>query len=52
MSAVLVKSYLSIKEKINKLEAQLGEVSNTVFKETAAKIKLPGKENFNELLQF
>ena len=48
VSAVLVKSYLSIKEKINKLESQLGEVSNTVFKETAAKIKLPGKENFNE----
>ncbi len=49
VSAELVKSYLSIKEKINGLESQLGDVSNTVFKETAAKIKLPGKENFNEL---
>jgi len=49
VSAVLVKSYLSIKEKINKLESQLGEVSNAVYKETAAKIKLPGKENIDEL---
>ena len=52
VSAALVKTYLTVKEKISKLESQLGEVSNTVFKETAAKIKLPGKENFNELLQF
>jgi len=49
VSTVLVKSYLSIKEKIKGLESQLGEVSNVVFKETAAKIKLPGKENLNEL---
>jgi hypothetical protein len=49
VSTVLVKSYLSIKEKIKGLESQLGEVSNTVFKETAAKIKLPGKENIDEL---
>jgi len=49
VSAVLVKSYLSIKEKIKGLESQLGEVSNTIFKETAAKIKLPGKENIDEL---
>ncbi|MBC8181500.1 hypothetical protein H8E88_10295 [candidate division KSB1 bacterium] len=49
VSAPLIKSYLTVKEKINKLKAQLGEVSNTVFKETAAKIKLPGKENIDEL---
>ena len=49
VSTALVKTYLTVKEKINKLESQLGEVSNTVFKETAANIKLPGKENLNEL---
>ena len=52
VSTVLVKSYLSIKEKIKGLESQLGEVTNVVFKETAAKIKLPGKENLDELFQF
>jgi len=49
VSTVLVKSYLSTKENIKGLESQLGEVSNAVFKETAAKIKLPGKENIDEL---
>ena len=52
VSAVLVKTYLSIKEKIKGLESQLGEVSAVVFKETASKIKLPGKENLDELFQF
>jgi len=50
--ADLIKNYLKFKEKINKLESQLGEVSNAVFKETAAKIKLPGMGNVENILKF
>ncbi len=46
----LVKSYLSIKEQINQLQNKLGEVSDAVFSETSAKIKLPGKEISHESL--
>ncbi len=57
ISEVLVQSYLSLTEKITKLEVQLGQISSTVFKETACKIRLPGllndiqnKEAAHELL--
>jgi len=51
VSNVLIKSYLSLTEKITKLEHQLGQVNSTVFIETSAKIKLPGpmKETSHEL---
>jgi len=51
VSHVLIKSYLSLTEKITKLEYQLGQVNSTVFIETSSKIKLPGllKETSHEL---
>ena len=38
----LVQTYLTLKEQIDQLEAQLGEVSSAVFQETSSKIRLPG----------
>ena len=53
VSNVLIKSYLSLTEKITKLESQLGQVNSTVFIETTSRIKLPGllkdKESAHEL---
>jgi len=37
----LVQKYLELKEQIEGVKGQLGEVSTAVFKETASKIKLP-----------
>ena len=39
--ANLMQSYLSIRERMNKLEGQLGHVQSTIFQETAPKIRLP-----------
>ena len=39
--AELMQSYLSIRERMNRLEGQLGEVQSTIFQETAPKIRLP-----------
>ena len=39
--AELTQSYLSIRERMNKLEGQLGQVQSTIFQETAPKIRLP-----------
>ena len=39
--ADLMQSYLSIRERMNKLEGQLGHVQSTIFQETAPKIRLP-----------
>ncbi|MFC1555264.1 hypothetical protein ACFL7D_11580, partial [candidate division KSB1 bacterium] len=41
VSQSLVQTYLSLKEQIQAIEAQLGEVSSVVFNETKSKIKLP-----------
>ena len=51
VSEAFVKCYLSLTEKITKLESQLGQINSTVFVETSAKIKLPGpmKETSHEL---
>jgi hypothetical protein len=51
VSEALVKCYLSLTEKITRLESQLGQVNSTVFMETSSKIKLPGsmKETSHEL---
>ncbi len=37
----LVQSYLAIRERLSKLEGQLGEVETVIFTETASKIRLP-----------
>ena len=37
----LVQSYLSLRERMNELEAQLGQFQAAVFNETAPKIRLP-----------
>ena len=37
----LVQSYLAIRERMQELEAQLGQVQSVVFNETAPKIRLP-----------
>ena len=37
----LVQSYLAIRERMQELEAQLGQVQSAVFNETAPKIRLP-----------
>ena len=42
VSKALVQSYLSLTEKITRLENQLGQVNSAVFNETATKIRLPG----------
>ncbi|MEE8186096.1 MAG: hypothetical protein V3T99_00355 [Nitrososphaerales archaeon] len=42
ISEGLVQTYLALKEQINQLEAQLGEVSKAVFQETSSRIRLPG----------
>ena len=39
--AQLMQSYLSIRERMNKLEGQLGQVESTIYQETAPKIRLP-----------
>ncbi len=39
--ANLMQDYLSIRERMNKLEGQLGHVQSTIFQETAPKIRLP-----------
>lgn len=39
--ADLMQSYLSIRERMSKLEGQLGHVQSTIFQETAPKIRLP-----------
>ena len=39
--AELMTSYLSIRERMNKLEGQLGQVESTIYQETAPKIRLP-----------
>ena len=39
--ADMVQSYLSIRERMNRLEGQLGHVQSTIFQETAPKIRLP-----------
>ncbi len=39
--AELTQSYLSIRERMNKLEGELGQVQSTIFQETAPKIRLP-----------
>ena len=41
VSEGLVQTYLSLKEQINGLRSQLGEVNMAVFNETKSKIKLP-----------
>lgn len=37
----LVQTYLALKEQVQQIQSQLGEVENAIFSETAAKIKLP-----------
>ncbi|GAI99531.1 unnamed protein product, partial [marine sediment metagenome] len=39
--ADLVQTYLSIRERLSKLEGQLGHVQSTIFQETAPKIRMP-----------
>ncbi|MCH7521069.1 MAG: hypothetical protein IIB42_05120 [Candidatus Marinimicrobia bacterium] len=39
--ADMVQSYLSIRERMSRLEGQLGHVQSTIFQETAPKIRLP-----------
>ncbi len=48
-----VQTYLKIKEQIGALEAQLGELSQAVFSETARRIRLPStlEERQNDLLK-
>jgi len=48
-----VQSFLSIKEQIGRIEAQLGEVNTAVFAETSSKIRLPKllEGRAHELLQ-
>ena len=41
VSQSLVQTYLALKEQIQALETQLGEVSSVVFSETKSKIRLP-----------
>lgn len=41
MPAELMQSYLSIRERLSKLEGDLGHVQSTIFQETAPKIRLP-----------
>lgn len=41
VSQSLVQTYLSLKEQIQAIETQLGEVSSVVFNETKSKIRLP-----------
>ena len=50
VSETLVKCYLSLTEKITRLESQLGQINSTVFIETTAKIKLPGLLNEKEII--
>jgi len=42
VSDSLIQRYLSLKDQINQVQSQLGELSSAVFSETSAKIKLPG----------
>ncbi len=41
VSQSFIQTYLSLKEQINTIESQLGEVSTVVFNETKSKIRLP-----------
>ena len=46
MPAELMQSYLSIRERMNTLEGQLGHVQSTIFQETAPKIRMPRAVEF------
>jgi len=48
-----IQTYLKLKEQIAELEAQLGELSQAVFSETARRIRLPStlEERQNDLLK-
>ncbi|MCH7762965.1 MAG: hypothetical protein IIB95_04400 [Candidatus Marinimicrobia bacterium] len=54
VSEGLVQTYLALKDQINSLRSQLGEVNMAVFNETKSKIKLPKlieERSIDELLQ-
>jgi len=47
----LVQQYLELKEQIDGVKGQLGEVNTVVFRETATKIKLPERIKGYDLFQ-
>ncbi len=53
ISVGLTQQYLSVKEQINRLKSELGELSSAVFSEVSTKIKLPKALDMkNELFMF